>query len=271
MSPLSLDGYVSTRLSSSVGQGPWRRAKSKMLDEDRFHDIGRTLRPLTHMLSNLLIPASEYPSLIGRSVEDCSEVSLWLDSLKSTIGRINLINNRLRQLCHGHEGRPAEVNAVQLVDSVLSDLRTYPDCGPLSIHFGARESECIIYGPYDALVSTVSELVSNAALAMAGSKEGNLYMDIGHCKISEQDPAHRLGVEPGSYVCISFRDEGSGIDPACYETLFDPFVSTRPGDGVGLGLSCVYRFMHHVNGVILYRSVADTGAVFILLFPATMS
>jgi len=41
-------------------------------------------------------------------------------------------------------------------------------------------------------------------------------------------------------VETSIIDRGSGIDPKLIESIFNPFVTTKP-DGVGLGLAIVSR------------------------------
>jgi two-component system, OmpR family, sensor kinase len=57
----------------------------------------------------------------------------------------------------------------------------------------------------------------------------------------------RIEVAPGARVTVS--DDGPGVPPAVAKTLFEPFVSMRPG-GSGLGLAVVRRVVERHGGTI---------------------
>lgn len=65
---------------------------------------------------------------------------------------------------------------------------------------------------------------------------------------------------------ISVADDGPGVTPEKEETIFDPFISTKPG-GTGLGLSIVRRIMQVHGGVVFLSHNRDTGAEFVLRIP----
>ena len=71
----------------------------------------------------------------------------------------------------------------------------------------------------------------------------------------------------GSFVEISFRDNGMGItDP---EKIFDPFFTTKDvGKGTGLGLSICYGIVREHGGEIACHNNLDSeGATFIVRLP----
>jgi two-component system NtrC family sensor kinase len=74
----------------------------------------------------------------------------------------------------------------------------------------------------------------------------------------------------GSYVEVSFRDNGHGISHA--ERIFDPFFTTKEvGKGTGLGLSICYGIVHEHGGEILCHNNTDAeGATFVVRLPATL-
>jgi two-component system NtrC family sensor kinase len=71
----------------------------------------------------------------------------------------------------------------------------------------------------------------------------------------------------GSFVEISFRDNGIGIADA--ERIFDPFFTTKDvGKGTGLGLSICYGIVREHGGEILCHNNLDSeGATFIVRLP----
>ncbi|CAM3542912.1 Sensor protein ZraS [Vibrio aerogenes CECT 7868] len=69
-------------------------------------------------------------------------------------------------------------------------------------------------------------------------------------------------------VCISVRDNGSGIPPALHKKIFDPFFTTKKvGKGTGLGLAISYNIMKEHQGEILMESQPGEGTCFTLNFP----
>lgn len=72
-------------------------------------------------------------------------------------------------------------------------------------------------------------------------------------------------------VCISFEDSGLGVNPANRDTIFEVFFTSRGRAGTGLGLSVVKNVMSRCNGSVSLEDGQDTGAYFVLRFPAYIS
>jgi signal transduction histidine kinase len=68
-------------------------------------------------------------------------------------------------------------------------------------------------------------------------------------------------------VRLRVRDDGPGIDPDLQESLFQPFVSGRPG-GSGLGLAIVERAVVAHRGLVLLDSAPGKGTTFTILLHA---
>jgi PAS domain S-box-containing protein len=77
-----------------------------------------------------------------------------------------------------------------------------------------------------------------------------------------------MSAHAGSFVEISFRDNGPGIpDPG--PIIFEPFYTTKDvGKGTGLGLSICYGIVHEHGGEIVCHNNPDSeGATFIVRLP----
>ena len=62
--------------------------------------------------------------------------------------------------------------------------------------------------------------------------------------------------QAGDDVRIDVFDEGPGIDAAVADTLFEPFVTTKPvGEGTGLGLAVCWRIVQAHDGALTTERV----------------
>ena len=70
-------------------------------------------------------------------------------------------------------------------------------------------------------------------------------------------------------VCLTFRDNGNGMDEEVRKRIFEPFYTTKAlGHGTGLGLAMVHAIMKGHKGAIVVESSPETGTNFGLYFPA---
>jgi CheY-like chemotaxis protein len=72
----------------------------------------------------------------------------------------------------------------------------------------------------------------------------------------------------GQYLCLSFRDTGSGMDTQILNRIFEPFFTTKPvGKGTGLGLSTVFGIVRQHQGWLEVQSQPNQGTTFRVFLP----
>jgi signal transduction histidine kinase len=74
--------------------------------------------------------------------------------------------------------------------------------------------------------------------------------------------------EERDIVEIRVSDTGKGIPRDQVKSIFDAFYTTKP-NGIGLGLSIVYRIVEEHGGEILVDSTENKGTTFTVLIPLT--
>ncbi len=109
-------------------------------------------------------------------------------------------------------------------------------------------------------------LGNNAAHAMR-DKGGILEIRLAGRDVNEATAA-RHGLEPGPYLLLTVKDNGSGMDPKVKEKAFDPFFTTkRPGEGTGMGLSVVHGIVKNYGGDIHLESEVGVGTTVSVFLP----
>jgi signal transduction histidine kinase len=109
-----------------------------------------------------------------------------------------------------------------------------------------------VMGVSSQLEMALINLTVNALHAMAGKG--------GHLKL-------RSALK-GDEVEIAVSDEGPGIPESIRQTLFEPFVTTKPeGKGTGLGLSNVLMVVERHQGRIDFTTAPEEGTTFRITLP----
>jgi PAS domain S-box-containing protein len=155
---------------------------------------------------------------------------------------------------------PVVEEALNLVRSGLRagiDIRTHVDSGLPDVFADAAQIHQIIMN-----------LATNAADAMAKQSVGVLEIRLEPVIVDADRARIMLVPHVGTYVRLSIRDNGCGMDKAGTARIFEPFYTTKPlGEGTGLGLSVAHGIMKTHGGAITVYSEPGKGTVFQLYFP----
>jgi PAS domain S-box-containing protein len=118
--------------------------------------------------------------------------------------------------------------------------------------------------------TSVDQIIMNLALnardAMPGG--GKLTLSSELCTIGPDRVGRHPDASPGTFVCLSVRDTGCGMDEATLKRLFEPFFTTKEqGKGTGMGLATVYGIAQQHDGWVDVESQPGCGATFRVYFP----
>ena len=120
-----------------------------------------------------------------------------------------------------------------------------------------------IHGPDDLEVDTfpgvISQIITNLTVnslrhAFEEKEQGTIKINV---------------IEEDKVIKLLYSDNGRGMAPEEQEKIFDPFYTTKRGQGgTGLGLNLVYNLVTStLNGKIECKSALGEGTTFIILFP----
>jgi len=121
------------------------------------------------------------------------------------------------------------------------------------------------------LQQVIINLVVNARDEMPSG--GTLSIETAN-EIVSPDEASRHGsyMQPGSFVTLTIRDTGRGMDSETKARLFEPFFTRKGvGKGTGLGLATVYGIVKQSEGFINVESEPGEGASFTICLPAVLA
>jgi signal transduction histidine kinase len=117
-----------------------------------------------------------------------------------------------------------------------------------------------VLGDPSQLHQIVINFVVNASQAI-GDRMGTITVSL-----AAAVPAEERG---HSWICLSVRDTGCGMDEATRQRVFEPFFTTKPvGVGTGLGLSVVHGIVVQHGGRVTVESSVGLGTRFDVCLPA---
>ena len=89
-------------------------------------------------------------------------------------------------------------------------------------------------------------------------------------EVLREEDGSRL--KPGSYLCLTVSDTGTGMDEVTLRHAMEPFFTTKgPGKGTGLGLSVVHGIVEQCGGWFTLRSRKSEGTTAELWLPLATS
>ena len=117
----------------------------------------------------------------------------------------------------------------------------------------------------------------NVAFVVSGS-DGELQQVFTNLLINSIDALAQRGgtvalalARENGRVRVIVEDDGPGIPASLAEKIFQPFFSTKLGQGgTGLGLSISYALVERHGGTLRHEQPADGGCRFVVDLPASI-
>lgn len=117
------------------------------------------------------------------------------------------------------------------------------------------------------LHQVILNLCTNAADAMQ-EQGGILEVGLADLQLTVEEARAHPALHPGSYLKMTIKDTGSGMERAVMERIFDPFYTTKGrSKGTGLGLSVVHGIVKSHGGALTVESEPGKGTVFEVFLP----
>jgi signal transduction histidine kinase len=161
--------------------------------------------------------------------------------------------DELMRLAHPEDGAVASVDVAVLLREFHDQASRVLPSG-ITLGLDSPESLPPVLLNGSGLAHALWNLIINAKQAISGD---------GRIDLRAGSDRHQVWVE--------VADTGSGIPKEVRERIFDPYFTTKPkGQGTGLGLTAVARFVRGSNGLVQVDSMPGQGTTFRLRFPTAV-
>ena len=243
-------------LSPVVGHPDWQLLA--------MHDIGssetlgdrdepplRAPAILAHEIKNPLSAIRGAAQLLGRKLEDKDKALTKL--IADEVDRIAKLVDRMQDLGREQPEPVAPCNLHQVIRRAISVMEAAGETIDEDVQLVEEFDPSLpqVLGNEDALVQVLINLISNARDACKDSD--NPQIEIRTRFVSGLVlNAIRLGRPIRLPIEVRITDNGSGIDPALRDHIFEPFVSSKK-NGQGLGLALVNKLVRDMDARITHE------------------
>ncbi len=245
--------------------------EDQLRQAQKMEAIGRLAGGVAHDFNNLLTAISGYANLVldrlrphdSHLIEDVREID-------KAAQRAHSLTRQLLAFSRKQLLQPQ----ILKVNDVVGDMDTM-----LRRLIGEDIEIVTVYGSGLARVradpgqlqQVIINLVVNARDEMPGG--GTLSIETANSFVSPDEASRRGGdVQAGSFVTLTIRDTGRGMDSETKARLFEPFFTKKGvGRGTGLGLATVYGIVKQSGGFIDVESEPGEGASFTIQLPAVQA
>ncbi|MFO0669543.1 MAG: response regulator [Polyangiaceae bacterium] len=237
--------------------------RERLLQAQKLEAIGTLAGGVAHDMNNVLAGIVATMELLrdevsGRSRDDITAV---LEAAE----RGAALTRNLLTFARKSKQTLAPLAVCEIADKVQALLRRSLR-KEISLEVERPAPRATVQGDENLLYHALVNLCLNAADAIEG--EGTITIVIAEETLAGS-AASGLGLGAGSYVVVSVRDTGSGMDEATRQRVFEPFFSTKaPGKGTGLGLPMVYGTAKSHGGTVTVESALARGTTVRVYFPS---
>ncbi len=224
--------------------------QEQLFQSEKLATLGQMAAGIAHEVNNPLAGVSGFLQVLAsRLPEESTERSAMQAALKDINRASGTISDLLKFARLGPaQKKPSRLNEV--LEESLTFLQFQKEHSGIEIRrYFDKELPEIVCDP-DQMRMVFTNLVLNAVQAMGS--DGTLTVST-----SSQNSRVRIFVE----------DNGPGIPTEKYESIFEPWFTSKQAKGTGLGLTNSDRIVTEHGGVLAFSSVEGEGSTFIVDLP----
>ena len=239
-----------------------RRLEEQLRQAQKMEAVGQLTGGIAHDLNNLLTV------VLANSEMMAADLPTGRDDIKNDLGELQAAARRgaqmIRKLLSFSRHAPLTYLVLDLGRVVEDLLGTLRRLLPAHIEVAfTRESEAIkILADSGAIEQVLLNLATNARDAMP--RGGTLQLETRRVDVARPPD----GALPGSYGCLTVRDNGIGMEERVRARAFEPFFTTKPpGEGSGLGMAMIYGLTQQHGGFLELDSELGRGTTVRVYLP----
>ena len=240
------------------------RSEQKLRHAQKMDAIGQLVAGVAHNFNNLLTVTMGYTDLLMDRHPLGDPARDQLEEIRKATDRGATLTRQLLTFGHKQVARRERVDVTRIVADFRDVLRGVIR-EDIALTIDLPSTPAAVAGDRNDLEQVVLNLVLNARDALPSG--GSIHIDVGHERIDAADAGRGGAAEPGDYIRLRVRDDGTGMTPEVQAHLFEPFFTTKEvGEGTGLGLVFVHGIAQQAGGFVTIDTAPGSGTTVSVYF-----
>jgi len=239
-----------------------RKIEAERSRANKFETMEVLADTLVHDFNNLLATMIMSISVAKDYSKEMEKVSSLLSMAEDAAYRAKDITHQLLTFTKRSEPQLENVNFQRILkestDLVLRE-------SGIDYDISIEKNIPNIHIDVGQIVQVINNLLINAKQAVANKEKGKISAGMYN---AESNKVKELLGKDSKYICITVKDNGSGITKENMNKIFTPYFTTKK-EGLGLGLASCFSIVKKHDGIITVESTAGEGTIFSVYLPAS--
>ncbi len=243
-----------------------QKLEAQLVHSQKMEAIGTLAGGIAHDFNNILAGILGFAEMAKDDIESSNPAIYKIDQVINAGNRAKGLVAQILAFGRKTDQGQVQVQIYPLVKETLKFLRaSIPTT--ISIEQEIDHNSGFIKADPTQIHQVIMNICTNASQAM-DEKGGILKVKLRSKQLGDQELLHKPDFKPGSYILLSVKDNGIGMDQATLKRIFEPYFTTKDvGKGLGMGLAVVHGIVKNHCGMIDVKSSLGKGSVINIYFP----
>ncbi len=263
---------IAARASAEVERSRLEKEQKKMEAQlrqaQKMEAIGTLAGGIAHDFNNILGIILGYTEVTLRGLPENSIHQENLRGVRNAGLRAKDLIRQILSFSRMSEKYQQPINLSPIIKEGLKLLKAaLPTTITINEFYQADDNSAdVVLGDPTQIHQILMNLCTNAFHAMK-DKGGTLDVILSDVYFSSYDIGRPTDLAPGAYVRLTVSDTGHGMSADVVERIFEPYFTTKGGEGSGLGLAVVHGIVKSHEGTITVYSEPGQGTTFKVYLP----
>jgi two-component system, cell cycle sensor histidine kinase and response regulator CckA len=245
-----------------------RQLEEQLRQSQKMESVGQLAGGVAHDFNNILMVIQGHASLLLASEALGRRETTSVQQISLAAERAANLTRQLLTFSRKSMMQPKALDLNEVVKGMSKMLQRLIG-EDISLHVHCAPDLPGAFADAGMLEQVLLNLAVNSRDAMP--RGGQLILNTSALQATEESAGRNPDAYPGSFVCLSVTDTGTGIASQHLPHIFEPFFTTKGvGKGTGLGLATVYGIVRQHRGWITVASELGKGTVFQVFLPASL-
>jgi signal transduction histidine kinase/ActR/RegA family two-component response regulator len=242
-----------------------RKVEAQFRQSQKMEGIGQLAGGVAHDFNNILAIIQMQSELLKGSSDLSAEQSEYADEIATTVERASALTRQLLLFSRREVFQPRDLDLSESITNTVKMLQRIVG-ESIEIQLRLASQPMFLHADAGMMDQILLNLTVNARDAMPNG--GQLIIKTSGVEFDDLAVSQSPQARPGSFVCLSVSDSGTGIPPEILPKIFEPFFTTKEvGKGTGLGLATVFGIVQQHQGWVNVYSEVGHGTTFRVYLP----